>query len=73
MNELLLPLAQMGLAATVSDWVIIGIIVAAVIGIGLVILKVFEVTIPPFIQTIAWILLAAIIGVAAIHLLMRMA
>jgi hypothetical protein len=73
MNPLqLLPFAQVGAAGAIASWVVLAIIIAAVIGIGLIVLRVSGVEIPGWVMQIGWILVVAIIGIAAIHLLMSM-
>jgi len=48
------------------QWIIAVIVVAACIGIMFVVLNVFGISIPPFVVTIAWICLAAVVGIVAI-------
>jgi purine-cytosine permease-like protein len=67
-----LPFAQVDVGFTIAHWAEVAILIAAVVGILLVILAVFGVQIPSWVQKILWILLAAIVGIAAINLLMRM-
>ena len=47
---------------------IVIIIVAACVGIAMVVLRQAGITVPPFIVTIAWIVLAAVVGICAIRL-----
>lgn len=68
----MLLFAQAGVAPVIASWVVIAIIVAAVIGIGLIVARVSGVEVPGWVIQIGWILLVAIIGIAAIHLLMQM-
>lgn len=57
---------------TVIQWAILVIVVAGVIGIVMVVLKQIGVQIPPFIVTILWIILAVVVGIAAIKLIWSM-
>jgi hypothetical protein len=60
-------LAQVGLAGFgLVHWAIMIIIVLAVVAIVVVFLRQTGLTIPPFIITILWIVLAAVICIAAI-------
>ena len=62
-------LAQSPLAAAIAHWAIIIIIVCGIVGILLVAVRAAGITIPPFIITICWILLAIVVGVVAIQFL----
>lgn len=66
MSNLIL-LAQ---AATIAHWAVILIVVCGIIGIALVVIRQAGITIPGFIITILWIILAVVIGIAAIHFIM---
>lgn len=61
-------LAQV-LAGGVAYWATWIIIVAAIVAIVVVICRQMGVAVPPFIVTILWIILAAIVGVMAIKVL----
>jgi hypothetical protein len=64
--------AQAGLPGTIGGWAILIIVVAAVVGILLVILRQMEVQIPPFVIKIGWILVAAVVGILAVGFLLRL-
>lgn len=59
-------LAQAGASASIIHWVILAVIVAGVVGIGLIALRQAGITIPPFIVQIGWIVLAVIVAILAI-------
>lgn len=59
-------LAQMAGYSLVHMLIII-IVVAACVGITIVVLRQSGITVPPFIVTIGWIILAAVVGVFAIR------
>jgi len=65
-------LAQVDIASTAARWVEVAIVIAAVIGIGLVVLQVTGVQIPGWVKQIGWILVVAVVALAAINILMRM-
>lgn len=67
-----LVLAQAGVVGAVAGWVIIAIVVAAIIGIGMVVLRATGVAIPPWVITIFWIVLVAFVAVVAIKFLVTM-
>ena len=72
MLSLFLPMLPALLAFTTYGWTLVGvvkaiIIIAAVLGILFVILKVFNVQIPPWFIQIFWIVVAAFIGIVAIE------
>lgn len=76
MNNILLAipaafLFAAGGAAGISiiQWLIIALVVAGCIGIVYVVVKQAGITIPPFIITIFWIVLAVLVGVLAIKFL----
>jgi uncharacterized protein (DUF983 family) len=64
--------AQLGAAHAIGGWVIIAIVVAAIIGIGLVIARHVGLQIPAWFVTILWIVVAAIVGIVAIKLLLSL-
>lgn len=61
--------AQAPLAAAIAHWAIVIIIVCGIVGVLLVVARAAGITIPPFIITICWILLAIVVGVVAIQFL----
>lgn len=63
-------LALFAQAATVAHWAVVLILICGVIGVLFVVVRATGVAIPPFVITIFWIVLACVIGVAAIHFLM---
>jgi hypothetical protein len=67
----MLLLAQAG-GATIVHWVVLIIIIAAVVGIMFVVLQECGVVIPGFVVKIFWIVIAAILGIAAIKLILSM-
>lgn len=72
LSQFPIMLAQFNGALDVGYWAKAIMVVAGIIGILYVILRQCNVTIPPFIVQIAWILLAVVIGCVAITFLMRM-
>jgi hypothetical protein len=60
----------LALPATIAEWAILLIIVCAVVGIAVVVIKQTGVVIPAFVWTILWIVLAAALGIVAIRFLM---
>lgn len=62
MNSLIL-FAQ---AATLAHWAVIFILVCGILGILVVVIRATGIVIPPFIITILWIVLAVVVGIAAI-------
>jgi hypothetical protein len=70
MNPLLF--AQAGAVGTIGHWLIIAIVIAGIIGIALVVARYAGITVPPFIFTVMWIILAVVVGVVAIKFLMQM-
>lgn len=56
----------------IAQWAMALVILIGVVAIAIVAIRAMGVTIPPFIVTILWILLAVIIGVAAIKFLITM-
>ena len=70
----MLPLFAQGMVSgTVVYYAVAIILIAAVIGVVFVITRQMGVTIPPFIVTICWIVLAAAIGILAIRFLAGLA
>jgi len=65
--------AQAMVSGTIVYYAIAIILIAAVIGVVFVITRQMGVTIPPFIITILWIVLAAVIGILAIKFLAGLA
>ncbi len=66
-------LAQGAAGFSIVHWIIVIIVIAAVIGIMFVVLRQMGVDIPPFIVTIFWIVVAAVVGIVAIKFLLSMA
>ncbi len=64
-------LAQIG-GGTIVHWVVLIIIICAVVGIMFVALREFGVTIPDFVVKIFWIVIAAVLAIAAIKLILSM-
>jgi hypothetical protein len=70
MNPLVV-IALTSLAFAVIEWSIAHIaiaiiVIAAIVGVVVIMLRVFQVSIPPWVIQIFWICLAAAIGVAAV-------
>lgn len=65
-------IAQNVAGFTLIHWLIVAIVVAGCIGIAFVVAKQAGITIPPFIITILWIVLAVVIGVVAIKFLVSL-
>ncbi len=65
-------LAQFVVGGDLIHWIIVAIVIAGVIGIALVIARQAGIVIPDFIWTIAWIVLAVVVGVIAIRFLASM-
>jgi hypothetical protein len=65
-----LILAQVLAGGGIASWAVWIIIVAAIVAIVVVICRQMGVAIPPFVVTILWIILAAVIGVLAIKFLL---
>ena len=65
-------LAQVVGGYSIIQLLIIVIVIAACVGITMVVLRQAGITIPPFILTIAWIVLAAFVAIFAIRLVMSM-
>jgi hypothetical protein len=61
--------AQHALAGSVGYYAVLAIVVAAIVGVVYVVLSRAGVTVPPFVVTIFWIVVAAIVGVFAVKLL----
>jgi len=57
---------------SIGKWVIYAIIVAACIAVAFVVLGHMGIPVPSWVVTIGWIMILAIIGVAAIHFLMKL-
>lgn len=66
-------LAQVGVAGGFIQWAIIIVVVAAVVALVCVGLRQFGITIPPFIIQVIWIVIAAVIIIAAILFVAKMA
>lgn len=62
--------AQAGLAGTIGHWLIIGLVVAAIIGIAYIVLRQTGVAVPPWAIQILWIVVAVFVGVIAIRFLL---
>lgn len=63
-------LAQVILAGDISQLVISIIVIAAVIGIGLIVVRQSGIAIPPWIVQIFWIVLLACVAIYAIRFLL---
>lgn len=69
MASIVLAQVAFGLA----HYVIVAIVVAAVIGIGLIVARQAGIVIPPFVTQIAWVVFACLVGIFAIRLVMGLA
>lgn len=68
---MLMLLAQAGVASALGYWVILAIIVAAIVGVLLVVIRTTGVSVPPWVGQILWIVLVAVVAVVAIRFLLR--
>lgn len=59
-------------AWTFERIILLAIVLAGAIGVALVLLNVFGIVIPSWMVTIGWIVVAVLIGVAAVKLIFRM-
>lgn len=57
-------------AAMIAHWAIVVILICGIVGIAIVVVRATGVSIPPFIVTILWIILACFIGIVAIKFIM---
>lgn len=57
----------------IGRYALIGIAVAAIVGIVLVAVRVFGIAIPWWFEAVCWIVLAALVCMGAVKLIMRMA
>jgi hypothetical protein len=69
----MLPLAQAGLAGSFVTWAVVVVVVLAVVALVYLAAKQMGVPIPPFVVQVFWILFAAVIVIAAILFLARVA
>jgi len=60
-------------AEEMERWIIIAVILAAIIAVALVAFNAFGIAIPSFAWTIGWIIVVALVAVAAIKALMWLA
>jgi len=67
-----LLVADIVIGGGIISWLILAIVVLGVIAIAWVVIKQLGITIPPFIIAILWIVLAVVIGVAAIKFIAGM-
>ena len=58
---------------SIPYYIKVAVIIAACVGVLYVVLGVFGVTVPPFLVTIFWILVAAFVAIVAINFLIRLA
>jgi hypothetical protein len=58
--------AQAAVGGTLVQYVIIAVIVCGVIGIGMIALRQSGIAIPPFVISIAWIVLVVVVAILAI-------
>jgi hypothetical protein len=59
--------------AGIAGWVIWLVVIAAVVGIALVALRAAGVAVPPFVIQIGWIVVCAVLAIAAIRFLLGVA
>lgn len=64
------PIAQFAAQGSILYYLIIVVVIAAVIGIVLVALRQFGVSIPPWFVQIAWIVAVAVVAIIAIKIVM---
>ena len=60
----------LGQVASLAHLVILVIVVAGILGIALIVLRQSGISIPPFIVSIGWIIIAVLLGVMAIRMIM---
>ena len=65
-------IAQVIAGYSIVNLVIVAIVVAAVIAIGVVAIRQMGLNIPPFVQTIFWIVVVAVFGIFAIKVLLSL-
>jgi hypothetical protein len=65
-------IGQAGLAQTIGWYTIAGIIIAGILGIGIVIARAVGVEIPHWFIQIFWIIVAVVLGVAAIKIILSL-
>lgn len=70
MNALMF--AQVLAGYSLAHLAVVVIVVAAIVAIVLAVLKSHGIVIPPLVITVAWIILAAVLGVFAIRLLLSL-
>jgi len=70
MNALLIAQGMAGF--TLIHWIVICIVLIAVVAIALAYCRHAGVTIPPFLVTVFWIVVGAIIAIAAIKILLSL-
>lgn len=64
--------AQIGVADTLIQWVVVAIVVAAVIGIALIAIRQTGIQIPAWVGQVGWIVLLAVVAIVAIQFLARL-
>lgn len=69
----MLTIAQAIGSGSIAYWVICAIVIAAVIAIGIVVTRQMGISIPPWIVSIFWIIVAAAVGIVAIRFLLQLA
>lgn len=72
-SPVLLALGAGGLAISVADLTILVILVAAIVGIGIVAVRASGLAIPSWVINIFWIVLVAVLAILAIKLLLSVA
>jgi hypothetical protein len=64
--------AQIAVADILIQWVVVGIVVAAVIGIALIVIRQAGIQIPGWVGQVGWIVLLAVVAIVAIKFLSRL-
>lgn len=64
-------LAQAAAADSLGRWAIVAIVVVAVLGVLLAVLRAAGISVPPEFARIGWIVLLAVVGILAIAFLLR--
>lgn len=58
-------------AAGIESYIILAIVIAGALGVAIVAFSVFGITVPAWLVTIGWILLAVLVSIAAVRLVFR--
>ncbi len=67
-----MTLAQITMADVLIQWVIVGIVVAAAIGIALIVIRQAGIQIPGWVGQVGWIVLLAVVAIVSIKFLLML-